>query len=101
MFKLKSPCKNCPFRVSVAPTFGLPRERIEGIVEAPAFQCHKTVDYRRFLPRPGDLMALLHRAGHPNQIMQVGERLGYFNPRELDIEDTFASIEQAIEAHRC
>lgn len=72
----------------------LSAERVDQIVNAPAFQCHKTVDYDKDDDDParaGDkpqqcagLMAMLHKMGIPNQIMQVGQRLGAFDPAQLD-----------------
>ena len=107
MFDLKRPCVSCPFRVSVAGTFGLRRGRLREILTGPGFQCHKTVDYDAEGPdRQGKnpqqcagLMALLHRVGEPNQIMQVGERLGHFDPEQLVLDDTFDSLQAALEAH--
>lgn len=119
MFDLKRPCNNCPFRLGFGEAFMLGKERIDGIVEAPAFQCHKTVIYdeetqvdeenfdETWRPIKSDkraqqcagLMSLLHREGIPNQIMQVGERLGAFNPEALVHDDVYASLADAIEAH--
>lgn len=109
MFDLKRPCVNCPFRVSVAGTFLLGADRVTEIVRATAFQCHKTVAYDQWddpVKRQGEkpqqcagLMALLHRAAEPNAIMQVGERTGYFDPAGLVLDDTFASIADAVAAH--
>lgn len=103
MFDLTRPCVDCPFRKDRAALFDLPAERIREIAEAPAFQCHKTVDYSGDAPRAGDraqqcagLMAILRREGRPNQIMQVGERLGAFDPEALDPRreafDTLAEV---------
>lgn len=77
------------------------------IFDGPAFQCHKTVDYGHEKPKAGDrpqqcagLMAVLHRSGHPNQIMQVAERLGAFDPFTLDPNgEAYASVEEATRAH--
>jgi hypothetical protein len=110
MFRLKRPCANCPFRRTQGKLFGLGRERVEEIVEAIAFQCHKTVDYEvedDEPPKPGDkpqqcagLMAVLHREGRPNQIMQIAIRLGHLNPVELDPDnEAYASIAEALEDH--
>lgn len=102
MFDRKRPCANCPFTRANAATFGLPDARILEIVQGPAFQCHKTVNYEEYDDpnlRQGDhpqqcagLMALLHAEDSPNQIMQVGERMGAFDPNALDTSDTFESI---------
>jgi len=37
--------------------------------------------------------------GRPNQIMQVGERLGYFDPAGLDLSECYASTAEALAAH--
>lgn len=115
MFKLTRPCVSCPFRVGVGENFQLRTERLRDIMTAAAFQCHMTVDYDTEREddqgnvRPGTgehpqqcagLMSLLHRAGRANQIMQVGERLGAFDPSKLDHSDCYASIKSAARAHR-
>jgi len=87
--------------------FGLDAKRLEEIRTASAFQCHKSVDYSGDDPAPGahpvqcaGLMTVLHREGTPNQIAQVGERLGAMDPAQLDPEraayETWADV---IAAH--
>ena len=101
MFNLTRPCVNCPFRRGEGRLFGLHSARLTAIFAAPAFQCHKTVDYAGGTPRPGErpqqcagLMAVLHREGQPNQIMQVAEGLGYLDPDALDPNgEAYASID--------
>lgn len=110
MFKLRRPCKTCPFSQSAGRGFGLSAQRIHEIVEAPAFQCHKTVHYSAFddaEARQGDhppqcagLIATLHQEGRPNQITQVAMRLIGFDPAQIDQSDTFPTIAAAIAAHR-
>lgn len=110
MFDLKRPCTNCPFRKGVGCTFQLQTARINEIVSAASFQCHKTVDYDNYDndKRQGDrpqqcagLMAVLHREGKPNQIMQVGERLGAVTFDDIDPRgEAYASIEAVKQAHR-
>lgn len=108
LFKLTRPCANCPFRKGQGERFRFGRERIEEIVEATAFQCHKTVDYSGdWEGESGDhpqqcagLMSLLHRERRPNAIMQVGERLKGFDPSRLVHDDVYGSIDEAIAAHR-
>lgn len=105
MFNLKQPCNDCPFRKGNSVAF-LTRERLESIFDAPAFQCHKTVDYsgEDREGRAGDkpqqcagLMAVLHRSGKPNQIMQVAERLGHLDPTTLDPKnEAYASLEDVL-----
>lgn len=112
MFKLRTPCVNCPFTKSRAPLFALPPERIRDIVQGPAFQCHKTVVYgyddeadeetheQGLHPQQcAGLMAMLHAAGIPNQIMQVAERLAGFDASKISTKDTFRSVEETIAAH--
>lgn len=114
MFKLSRPCTNCPFRRRIGRLFQLHRERLTDIFDGPAFQCHKTLDFDASTidddgdmhAAPGDhpqqcagLMSLLHRAGRPNQIMQVGERLGAFDPAKLIHDDVYSSIRAAVRAH--
>lgn len=109
MFDLKRPCANCPFRKECGKSFRLGTERLEEIFEAVSFQCHKTVDYeheddpiRKQGNKPqqcAGLMSLLSRADKPNQIMQVAERLGYFDPSRLEHDAVYASLEDAIKDH--
>ena len=108
VFDLKRPCVNCPFRRGQGSNFQLHPERLRDIVNATAFQCHKTVDYdadpeHRSGDRPqqcAGLMAVLHRSGRHNQIMQVAERLGAFDPALVDPDrDAYGSVEEALAAH--
>lgn len=108
-FKLTRPCANCPFRKGQGQLFQLGRPRVEAIFEATAFQCHKTIDYEHEddpRKRQGEhpqqcagLMSLLHREGQPNQIMQVGQRMGFFDPAKLDHSECYGSMAEALEAH--
>jgi hypothetical protein len=107
MFKLTRPCVTCPFRKGMGETFTLHEARLRGIFSAPAFQCHKTIDYSGDEPDQGNkpqqcagLMSILHREGQPNQIMQVAQRFGEFDPDQLDHTDVYDSIDDAIAAHR-
>ncbi|APZ81834.1 hypothetical protein vBEliSR6L_69 [Erythrobacter phage vB_EliS_R6L] len=90
--------------------FELGEARLDEILAAPAFQCHKTVDYSQYddaEARAGDrpqqcagLMAVLHRSGQHNQIMQVAERLTDFDPASVDPDGVaYASIADARAAH--
>lgn len=109
MFKLTKPCSNCPFRKGQGEGFKLGVERVLDIMNGSAFQCHKTIDYEHFddpFLRQGasaqqcaGVMSLLHRAGLPNDIMQVGERLGYFDPTKLEHGDVYDDLADALEAH--
>lgn len=107
MFDLKRPCTNCPFRKGQGSLFELGEQRLDEIFVATAFQCHKTVDYSDDAPQAGDrpqqcagLMAVLHRSGQHNQIMQVAERLTDFDPASVDPDGVaYASIAEARAAH--
>ena len=109
MFKLKRPCSNCPFRKGKGEQFRLHPKRLEEITKGSAFQCHKTVDYDTEDPesRAGDkpqqcagLMAVLLRAGRPNQIMQVAERFGELDPSEIDPDhEAYETLEEMYAAH--
>jgi hypothetical protein len=110
MFDLKRPCTSCPFRKGRGSVFQLPQERLTEIRESPAFQCHKTIDYDEWEvggEKAGDrpqqcagLMAVLHRIDAPNQIMQIAERIGGFDPSALDPKNEgYASWVEAERAH--
>jgi hypothetical protein len=103
MFALKKPCVNCPFKKSSGGLFGLRKERLLEIFEAPAFQCHKSVDYSSDEPTHGDnpiqcagLIALHHKEGNANQITQVATRLIGYNPAIIDGSDVFDSYEECL-----
>lgn len=108
MFKLRRPCANCPFRVGQGRLFGFGRIRLRQIAAASAFQCHKTVDYSGDEPDAGDhpqqcagLMAVLHREGRPNQIMQVAQRFGHLDPNKLDPDrEAYLSLATAMRGSR-
>jgi hypothetical protein len=113
MFDLKSPCINCPFRKGVGSKFGLRQGRLDSIRLSEAFQCHRTVDYvdtdaDGIVAEPGDrpqqcagLMAVLHRIGQPNTIMQIAERLGgHLQPHKLDPRgEAYDDWMQVLRAH--
>ena len=109
MFDLKRPCKTCPFKRGNGNTFMLAPKRLDAIFEAVAFQCHSTVDYDQFddpILRAGrkpqqcvGLMAILHREGEPNQIMQVAQRLIGFDAGALDATDIYSGFAEARAAH--
>jgi hypothetical protein len=110
VFDLKRPCVNCPFRRGQGSLFSLEPDRLAAIVDGVAFQCHKTVAYDQWddpEKRSGDrpqqcagLMAVLHRSGRHNQIMQLAERLTGFDPATVDPKgEAYASVEEATRAH--
>lgn len=109
MFDLKRPCVTCPFRRGQGSLFRLPPDRLTEIFRASAFQCHKTIDYEAMEDggsHQGDhpqqcagLMAVLHQEERHNQIMQVAERLGAFDPSKLVLSDAYSSFEEVRRAH--
>jgi hypothetical protein len=108
MFRLKRPCANCPFRKGQGAYFALNRQRLEEIRKAPAFQCHKTVDYSDDEgPAPGDkpqqcagLLAVLRNSKRLNAIGQIADRLGYLNLEELDPQnEAYENWTQACADH--
>lgn len=108
MFDLKQPCVTCPFRKGVGSLFRLHPGRLVEIKHASAFQCHKTVDYsdedhpdRGNRPQQcAGLMAVLHREGCGNQMMQVGQRFGALDPAKLDPKgETYESWQDVLMAH--
>lgn len=104
MFDLRRPCVNCPFRVSVAGTFLLGAERVREIVRATAFQCRRTVAYDHWddpMKRQGEkpqqcagLMALLHRAGQPNEIERLRAPAAE-SARQQALEEAASLVEAA------
>jgi hypothetical protein len=110
MFDLVRPCVTCPFRKGRGSVFQLRAERLTEIREAPAFQCHKTIDYDAWETgdnKTGDrpqqcagLMAVLHREKQDNQIMQIAERFGHLIPAKLDpANEVYATWTEVERAH--
>ncbi len=94
---LKNPCKDCPFRTDVCRYLQPERylEIAESLVDrGEAFSCHKTNDYEedgnavvtdRSCSCAGAMIWLQHQ-GKPNQLMQVMERLGAWDPSRLNMD---------------
>ena len=102
MFELKKPCVDCPFRKSNAANYALPKERLDEILSASAFECHKTtgVGGKKHPPQQcAGLIAAQHAANQPNQITQVAQRLLSYDPSVIDTSDTFDTIQELYEAH--
>jgi hypothetical protein len=110
-FDLKRPCINCPFRIGQGERYQLAPKTLRDIRNGPTFQCHKTVDYDHFrdpIKRQGDnpqmcagLIAVLHRDGDDNTIMQIASRVwgvdfSGFDP-DNEAYPTWAAV---VEAHR-
>ncbi|MEJ6002769.1 hypothetical protein [Paucibacter soli] len=101
-FRLKKPCKNCPFLVDGA--VELAPGRVDGIIETllkddySTFQCHKTVhssrggewdDEDNYIPSGHEAMcagaaALLMKRGRPTVGMRIAFALGAAKPDQWD-----------------
>jgi hypothetical protein len=92
-FNLKTPCAECPFRRDVHPylTKGRAEEIASAVLhEDRTFACHKTVypankGHRRVRPEGHSMCVgaiLLIEAAAPfgNQMLQIAERLGLYDP---------------------
>jgi hypothetical protein len=92
--RLKRPCGNCPFRYDVVRflTPGRYKELAHSLIDRGLpFSCHKTVNYeapgRKQLQgaeQCAGAMIFLLNCGVQNQMMQVMQRLGVFDPDTLD-----------------
>lgn len=102
-FRLKKVCANCPFRADE--NFqGLQPERVSDIAQSlrdgASFHCHATLDYNR-AEQTGDddeplspvvkksqfcagALATMEKSGEVNQIVQIAERLGLYDPESFD-----------------
>ncbi len=111
--RLKSPCRNCPFRTDILPFLESARAqdlaRMLGDNGGTHFVCHKTVEYNnddggKITPDTkvcAGAMILAAREGRTSQIQQVGQRLGLWSPDELDMAaPVYASFKDFIDAHR-
>lgn len=111
VFDLKRPCANCPFRTDGAGVALRPRRAaaiIVSIVEGcESFSCHKTLargdeglEVVATTQLCAGAMILLDAIGQPNTAMQLGQRLGFFDPAYLDAEaPTCRSVEAFLELH--
>lgn len=109
-FNCKTPCKNCPFRSDKEPF--ITGERAEEIVESlesgQSFPCHKTINYsggedgsvtERSQFCAGALI-MLEKMEQPNQMMRIGERLGLYDHRKLDMNaPVYDSGDDMIDSH--
>ena len=96
MFDLKSPCDKCPFRKENGHSFRLNPTRLNHIINAVAFQCHKTTTK---VQQCAGLMGILHLEKQHNAIMKFGMLFDCFNPEELDTSEVYQSIKEAVKAH--
>lgn len=121
---LKTPCKDCPFRCD-KPGYILEdraREIGEAVVAGENFHCHKTLNYEGECdgvdivansPQRqmcGGAMILAEkvnkgREGGPgvlvNQFARIANRMGLFNPDDLDVDaPVFNSVQEMVEHNR-
>jgi hypothetical protein len=110
-FALKRPCGNCPFRSDRAPF--LDRDRAQEIADSleadASFHCHKTLDYDSE-DGTGEVndgsrhcagaLIVLEREEKPNQMMRIGERLGFYDRTALVMDSpVFPSLAEWVAAH--
>lgn len=105
---LKRPCRKCPFRLD-APRYLSPQRyrQLAGALleEGQSFWCHETIDYgdeghARFDTTSrvcAGAMIWLRHQGRSNQVMQVMERLGVFDPQHLDMAAPVYATRAAFE----
>lgn len=98
-FELKRPCPKCPFRKDCQPQW-LGRARAAEIADAllggtpgRTFACHETTHHDdesgEHVQRPDEqhcvgALLLVESEGAANQMIQVAERLGLFDPEVID-----------------
>lgn len=107
MFDLKRPCKTCPFRKGNGEHLRINGRTLREIVYSPSYQCGRPdagdAEFLVGVDRPqqcAGLMAVLHREGLPNQIMQVAERLGQLDAQALDpANEAYSSVKELLSAH--
>lgn len=104
-FTLTGSCAKCPWRTDV-PAYLRPariRQIADDVAAGDVFWCHQTVDYddngeSACGPRTrvcAGMMATVEAEGKPGQAMQVGERLGLYNPALLDPDaPVYPSVEE-------
>ena len=90
-YNLTKPCSNCPFRSDKL--FPLRKGRVEEIINAGAFTCHKTVDYSGEVPTDSKksehcagLLIMLEHMERPHQMMRIAERIGIYDRTKLDMD---------------
>lgn len=110
-FALNRPCGNCPFRTDRVPF--LDRARAQDIADSLAadasFHCHKTLEYESEDGAGETTEASKHCAGaliileledQPNQMMRIGERLGFYDRSGLHMDSpVFPSLAEWVAAH--
>lgn len=108
-FDLTKPCGNCPFRNDRLP-FGLRPGRVREILggrhgrnwwPAASFVCHKTMDDSDKMQQCAGVMIILHRENRHNDAMQIANRLGLWDPANLDMDaPVYATTDEAIRGNQ-
>ena len=114
-YSLKTPCGMCPFRSDKPfPLRGSRAEEIAENLESGAeFHCHKTVDYTEAYddddnPAEGKTvettkvcagaLITMEKAGQPNQMMRIAERLGLYDYTSMNLEaPVYDSLDEWVE----
>lgn len=112
-FLLKAPCEHCPFRKDIEPYLRPERaqEIATGLAEGAEFSCHKTTvpdaEDEGLVQGPGNrfcagAMATLEREGHPNQLMRMAERMGFYDAAAMrdPSQPVYGSLAEWVRVHR-
>ena len=94
-YELTKPCDNCPF-VYTKP-FPLKRARVEEIIDGLLhkdipFSCHKTTTQKgrdcshKNSQHCAGALIFLEKQERPHQAMRIGERIGLYDMRKLDMD---------------
>ena len=104
----KSPCDDCPFRTRPRFHFseGRARDIADALRQGASFSCHKSLDYSaddkgKATPATkhcAGAMLVLENEGCPNQLMQIAERLGYYDPERLRAASQEVPVYEDLEA---
>lgn len=110
-FDLKRPCGNiCPFHRECLPGW-LGRDRAQEIadsLERSSFPCHKTTQFdeedevirgEEEMHCAGALI-VQEKMDRPGQMLRIGERLGLYDHRKLDMEaPIFDDLDEFVDHH--
>lgn len=101
-FDLKKPCKDCPFTKGNCFEQGLPRKRVQQIIDDissdKTFPCHKHNDSSQ---QCAGATIMVQQENMPNQSLQIAERLGISKPKNLSGKDKiYSSINEMLNSYR-
>lgn len=106
-YKLKKPCKDCPFRADIPPFLTQARaEEIASSLVRSEFPCHKTLEYdddegheTKSTAHCAGALIMLEKMEQPSQMMRISERLGMYDRFSLDMDSPiFDDAESFIDA---